>query len=474
MSAPDFIEPVIGYRAWRVDRDARLGAWTGRTAWTSGVNRARCLAVPLGGLRPPRHPAPDPDCMCGLYALNDRGDARLALGDVWGAIAAWGSVQVHRTGFRAELACVVALAADEAADAERRWRLEAVARAYGVPLVPAGELEAAALVHGSPLAFDGLPASRPPSPDQVAAADRRQGLGRMVEHHLWVREEGEELVVGLGRALASQLPKGELLAPRVGQRLRPGAEMAAVLSGSGPLILPAPVSGEIVAVNVGLGERGEPEPESQAWLLRLTPSRWPEDARDLSWGSSGDRLYGALLATRSSGVDVFEELRPEFRRVARSVGSFDDVREALDALRRKPRFADAHAFDAKILGVLGPRLLEDSALQGHLARANATVALRLRDLKADVWFDLRPPSASVELRTGPSDPDVVIELDADLAADYLLGRADLVGALRRREASLRGERTQALVLLSALGELVRPSQANGHRRPLQPLTGLQA
>ena len=473
MSAPDFIEAVIGYRAWRVDREARLCAWTGRTAWTSGVNRARCFAVPLGGLRPRRHSAPDPDCMCGLYALNDSGDARLALGDVWGAIAAWGSVQVHRTGFRAELACVVALAADEAADAERRWRLEAVARAYGVPLVPAGELEAAALVHGSPLPFDGLPASRPSSPDQ-GASDRREGLGRMVEQHLWVREEGDELVVGLGRALASQLPKGELLAPRVGQRLRPGAEMAAVLSGSGPLILPAPVSGEIVAVNVGLGERGEPEPESQAWLLRLTPSRWPEEARDLSWGSGGDRLYGALLVTRTSGIDVFEELRPEFRRAARRVGSFDDVREALAALRKTPRFADALAFDAKILGVLGPRLTEDSALGGHLARANATMALRVRDLKADVWFDLRPPSASVELRTGTSDPDVLIELDADLAADYLLGRADLVGALRRREASLHGERGHALVLLSVLSELVRPSEANAHRRPLQPLAGLQA
>jgi len=67
---------------------------------------------------------------------------------------------------------------------------------------------------------------------------------------------------------------------------------------------------------------------------------------------------------------------------------------------------------------------------------------------------------------------VVIELDADLAADYLLGRADLVGAIRRREASLRGERAHALVLLSVLAELVRPSQANAHRRPLQPLTGL--
>ena len=49
---------------------------------------------------------------------------------------------------------------------------------------------------------------------------------------------------------------------------------------------------------------------------------------------------------------------------------------------------------------------------------------------------------------------------------------DLAGAIRRREASLRGERAHALVLLSMLAELVRPSQAHGHRRPLQPVTGL--
>ncbi|MGI8593179.1 MAG: hypothetical protein ACR2ML_02245 [Solirubrobacteraceae bacterium] len=472
MSAPDYIEPVIGYRAWRVDRDARLRAWTAETAWKPGVNRAHCNAGRFGVRGRRRHSAPDQDCMCGLYALNECDDARLAAADVRGAIAAWGSVQVHRTGFRAEFACVVALAADDAADAWKRWRLEAVARAYGVPLVAAGELEAAARAHGAPLAYDGLPTSRPSSPDSASLPEQREGLGRMVEHHLWVREEDDELVVGLGRALSSQLAEGELVAPRAGQRLTPGGEMAAVLSASGPLILPAPVSGEIVAVNPGLDERGDGEPEGQAWLLRLTPSRWPEEARDLSWGSRGDRLYGALLATRSSGVDVFEELRPEFRRAARTVRSFADVRAALDALRRgKPRFADAHAFDAQILGVLGPRLREDNALRGHLARANATIALRVRDLEADVWFDLRPPSASVEIRTRTGEPDVLIELDADLAADYLLGRADLVGAIRRREASLRGERGHALVLLSVLSELVRPSQANGHRRRL-PVAGL--
>ncbi len=465
MSAPDFIEPVIGYRAWRIDRQARLLAWTADTAWSPGVNRARCHAGRLGMGRRRRHSAPGQDCMCGLYALNDCDDARLASADARGAIAAWGDVQVHRTGFRAERACVVALAADDAAGPVARWRLEAVARAYGVPVVAGSELEAAARLHGSPLSFDGLPAARASSPESDPLAGRREGLGRMVEHHVWVREEGEELVVGLGRALASALHDGELLGPRVRQRCKTGAEMAAVLSASGPLILPAPVSGQIVAVNEDLDERGDGAPEGDSWLLRLAPSGWPEEARDLSWGRRGDRLYGALLASSSSGFDVFEELRPELRRAARTVKSFADVREALAAARSRPRFADAHAFDAKILGVLGPRLRQDSFLRGHLARSNATIALRLRNLGADVWFDLRPPSASVEIRTRTGDPDVLIELDADLAADYLLGRADLAGALRRKEASLQGEREQALVLLSVLAELVRPSQAHGHRRP---------
>lgn len=327
VSAPDFIEPVIGYRGWRVDQ-ARLWAWAAGSVWGPGVNRARCYAGVLGKRRLQSHSVPDQNCSCGLYALNDSDDARLPSdADVWGAIAAWGDVQVYQTGFRAEFACVVALAASNAAEEWKRWRVEAVARAYGVPVVPVGELEAAARVHGAPLVWDALPPSRPCSPVSVSP----------------------------------------------------------------------PV---------------------------------------------------------------------------RAAKSFAAVGEQLDALRSEPRFPDALAFDAEVLGVLEPRLMEDSALRGHLARADATLALHLRDLDADVWFDLRPPSASVDIGARSDEPDVFIELDADLAADYLLGRADLASAIRRKEASLRGERGHALVLLSMLSELVRPSQAHGHRRPLQPLTRL--
>ena len=73
-----------------------------------------------------RHAPPVADCMCGLYALTDPADRRLDFraDQAVGAIAAWGDLEVHRTGFRAEHACVTALALPDGAGSSsaRRWR----------------------------------------------------------------------------------------------------------------------------------------------------------------------------------------------------------------------------------------------------------------------------------------------------------------------------------------------------------------
>src|SRR3954465_746626 len=107
MTAPDFIEPLIGFRAGRVEDDGALVPWAlvGSGAWAAGVNTAVCHAGR-------KHRPPDPGCMCGLYALASPSDRRLhgSDGQIVGAIAAWGDVELHRTGFRAEHAAVVALA----------------------------------------------------------------------------------------------------------------------------------------------------------------------------------------------------------------------------------------------------------------------------------------------------------------------------------------------------------------------------
>jgi hypothetical protein len=69
---------------------------------------------------------------------------------VVGAVASWGRLEVHRTGIRAEHACIVALV-------HRPWfgpdraAIHRIARRYGVEVVGLRDLEAAASRHGAPL-----------------------------------------------------------------------------------------------------------------------------------------------------------------------------------------------------------------------------------------------------------------------------------------------------------------------------------
>jgi hypothetical protein len=52
-----------------------------------------------------RHLVPDPDCTCGLYAVNRSDDLRRSRAPaVLGSVALWGRVVEHAYGYRAELA----------------------------------------------------------------------------------------------------------------------------------------------------------------------------------------------------------------------------------------------------------------------------------------------------------------------------------------------------------------------------------
>jgi hypothetical protein len=180
--APTFSECVIGYRHWTVDALDQL--WPMSVAhrpWEPGVNTAVCdhgahmglYFVSSGYANPPKnHKAPHEKCECGLYAWRrlDPSWGSAAPQDgalvgphmppVLGAVAFWGEVRVHRIGFRAEHACIVALAYRPDERAEVYCVLERVAARYRVDLVPYAELEASASGHGSPLP-DYL---RPPAP----------------------------------------------------------------------------------------------------------------------------------------------------------------------------------------------------------------------------------------------------------------------------------------------------------------------
>jgi len=136
-------DKIVGYRAWRFD-DGRLcpvGFREG-AAWHAGCNTAVCQRA---------HVAPAADCTCGLYALRDWW-MLTAVGEegVYGAVCAWGRLEVHAGGFRAQYAEVVAVALHSSAMRSRVGLVGGVARGLGVPFVDLGDLEVVGLEHGVP------------------------------------------------------------------------------------------------------------------------------------------------------------------------------------------------------------------------------------------------------------------------------------------------------------------------------------
>jgi hypothetical protein len=143
------LEPVaaayVGFRHWHVD-GGRLFS-IGRhplddVECPSGAGGFGRIEWPVSGLTalPCRDgPAPGFGCSCGVYATSDLRDPGAAWRSgphyerhVIGAVALWGRVVEHETGYRAQHARPVALL--EGYGAQR------VADRYGVPLLSAGEL----------------------------------------------------------------------------------------------------------------------------------------------------------------------------------------------------------------------------------------------------------------------------------------------------------------------------------------------
>jgi hypothetical protein len=111
--APVVPARLCGLRGWTVGGGSRLGSLAQQGSWAKGSQptKARCAAG--GG-----HRAPAQDCGCGLYALHPtapqcqssfakahraaRADG--TSGELAGIVAAWGEVELHESGFRAEYA----------------------------------------------------------------------------------------------------------------------------------------------------------------------------------------------------------------------------------------------------------------------------------------------------------------------------------------------------------------------------------
>ena len=104
MDVPLLTGPIYGLRSWRVvgaRGDERLVAPHRGTPWAAGgeLTQARCPSAP-------GHVPPEPGCRCGLHAWHPTPRAaRRACGyrrEIAGILEAWGTVELHADGFRAE------------------------------------------------------------------------------------------------------------------------------------------------------------------------------------------------------------------------------------------------------------------------------------------------------------------------------------------------------------------------------------
>jgi hypothetical protein len=145
-AAPDFCEPVHGWRLWFVVVDggrSRLMSPVYPTIWRPGEEleatcdaRRRELLRPWR-LRPAEHAAPEPRCCCGVHAVSRPGDlaayvpsvaARRIVHRVIGRVSLWGDVVEGARGWRAAYAYPKDLYVPEVHVNRRRLRgLEAMA-----------------------------------------------------------------------------------------------------------------------------------------------------------------------------------------------------------------------------------------------------------------------------------------------------------------------------------------------------------
>jgi hypothetical protein len=135
-----------GYRVWRIRGDRLTGWWYTDYVWAPGDSEASCDAArwTLRGRRArhPGLPAPQRDCGCGLYALQELWDfagylprRHFGISDqantVIGVVAGWGRAFRGKHGWRAQFAKPVALYWTPELDE----RVDRTARRYGCQVV---------------------------------------------------------------------------------------------------------------------------------------------------------------------------------------------------------------------------------------------------------------------------------------------------------------------------------------------------
>ena len=153
--APDLIEPIVGFRNWRIfrngPRDGELSSPYLPVAWTARVHRAECRRQRSAEeLLQDTHRAPSPGCGCGIRAYHAPTGhfSKVDFRAVSGIVTVWGAIQVDGEEMRAEVARVEALALYHRWNRTQLEAVRAIADELGTDLVDLRELGTAAKRYG--------------------------------------------------------------------------------------------------------------------------------------------------------------------------------------------------------------------------------------------------------------------------------------------------------------------------------------
>lgn len=121
-----------------------------------------------------------------------------------------------------------------------------------------------------------------------------------VEKHAWARDDGSgELTIGItdvAQHLAARVVA--ITTKKVGKVLERGQSVATVESGKWVGPVPAPVDGEVVAVNTDLATDPtlvNSDPYGAGWIVRIRPAAWEAQSGELVTGAAGVAAYAAFL-----------------------------------------------------------------------------------------------------------------------------------------------------------------------------------
>lgn len=137
----------------------------------------------------------------------------------------------------------------------------------------------------------------------VRGFDLPDDLYYLVEKHVWARRQDDGTVrIGLTDVAQHLAKKVIVVRPKaVGKTLARAQSAGTVESGKWVGPVPAPVAGEIVAVNdelVATPSLINEDPYGRGWLLALRPTSWDADVAQLASGAEGLAAYEKFLESQ--------------------------------------------------------------------------------------------------------------------------------------------------------------------------------